>query len=589
MRTEPDDGMARDAGGTGHAPGAYVGTVIGESTSQEFRLAIAHEAIREQDLIAVDAELRQPFPKDGTETEQLRIWAKVQRIERLNPLFPSEAGHELAATRTDPFDTVLSLSREMVTAVCHVLGAEPRGAQAGKLGQLRYPARPATRAYRPESRDVARLVLGDLGETQQRGLDIAALSNRPEIDVLVDGHDIVTRHLAILAMTGAGKSWAARRIIEELARRNWPMVIFDPHGDYSGLMNVPELRGRVTNYFAQVPVFDEDAETVAGIIDSLSSPMSAVMRSRFGDLFEAAVKFLPKDRRETQERIAWLTELLGSEATRFGVRNDLWLVVLLTQAASVVLRDDDFIRRRQLVEWGWTGLGSYGKTELRTLDALLWRIRGAASALQRMERINRQIAASNEPLPLDRAKLVSHGRISVISLAGYTAEFQSTIYALIANSLLDARVQSRLPWPVLMILEEAHSFVPGEAHSPAESRAVAITRQVAQEGRKFGVGLLLISQRPSRLDSTTLSQCNSFVIMRMVNPADQQFVRLTVESLGEDDARLLPDLDVGEALLAGQMISFPVLVRMKPPQSRGEREEEDAFVQLGRILAQQRQ
>ena len=60
--------------------------------------------------------------------------------------------------------------------------------------------------------------------------------------------------------------------------------------------------------------------------------------------------------------------------------------------------------------------------------------------------------------------------------------------------------------------------------------------------------------------------------MRMVNPADQTFVKTVVESLGEEEVRLLPDLDVGEALLSGQMVNFPVLVRMKPPESRGERE-----------------
>ncbi len=96
----------------------------------------------------------------------------------------------------------------------------------------------------------------------------------------------------------------------------------------------------------------------------------------------------------------------------------------------------------------------------------------------------------------------------------------------------------------------------------------------------FGVGLLLVSQRSSRLDPTTLSQCNSFVIMRMVNPADQQYVRQVVETLGEDEARTLPDLDVGEAVFSGQMINFPVLVRVKPPVSQGEREEKDAFEAL---------
>lgn len=128
----------------------YVGTLVGESTSREFRLAVAHETIREQDIIAVDAELRRP--EGSAPPEKVRVWAKVQRIERLNPLFPAEAGHELAATRTDPFNTVLSLSREMVTAVCQVLGAEPLyGSAGGRLDHLRYPPQPASSAYRPDS------------------------------------------------------------------------------------------------------------------------------------------------------------------------------------------------------------------------------------------------------------------------------------------------------------------------------------------------------------------------------------------------------------------------------------------------------
>jgi DNA helicase HerA-like ATPase len=130
------------------------------------------------------------------------------------------------------------------------------------------------------------------------------------------------------------------------------------------------------------------------------------------------------------------------------------------------------------------------------------------------------------------------------------------------------------------LLEEAHNFVPGRANTTAEQNSIATTKQIAQEGRKFGVGLILISQRPSRLDETTLAMCNSYIIMRMVNPADQNFVRKVIESLGEDEAKMLPDLDVGEAVLSGQLINFPVLVRIKKPQSSGEREEKDAFEAL---------
>lgn len=571
------------------AMASYVGTIVGESTSREFRLAVAQEAIREQDLIAVDVELR---PTDGQgPPETIRVWAKVQRIERLNPLFPSEAGHELAATRTNPFETVLSLSREMVTAVCQVLGAEPRGTNPrGKLDQLRYPPQPASSVYRPNSEDVARVVLGELAQRANRALDIATLSNRPEVSVSVDGHAIVTRHLAILAMTGAGKSWTSRRIIEQLAEKNYPIVIFDPHGDYTGLADVPTLKQRVRRYCAQFPLFDEDADAVAKIVSALGYELSPTMQNRFGDVFDAASRFINVDGEELANRVDWLAERLGKDYLRKnGVEPNMWLIANIAEVGELVLRSEDDDSRNVLVEWGWEGFGAYSKRDIVTLEAIKKRTYRAARVLQTMEQTNRKIARSTNPLPTDRKELVRFGGISVISLAGYTGDFQATIYSLIANDLFQARVQEELTLPVLLVLEEAHNFVPGRANTTAEERSIATTKQIAQEGRKFGIGLVMISQRPSRLDETTLSQCNSYIIMRLVNPADQNFVRKVIESLGEDEARLLPDLDVGEALLSGQLINFPVLVRIKPPESQGEREEEDAFKALEEARLSQQQ
>ena len=556
----------------------YVGTLVGESTSREFRLAVAHETIREQDIVAVDAELRR---SDGSaSTEKIRIWAKVQRIERMNPLFPSEAGHELAATRTDPFETVLSLSREMVTAVCQVLGAEPLdGSKGGKFDHLRYPPQPASSAYRPDSKDIARVVLGELQQKQGRALDIATLSNRPEVDVKVDGHAIVTRHLAILAMTGAGKSWTARRIIEQLIQKKYPIVIFDPHGDYTGLADVPTFQGCVERYYARFPVFDEDAETVAKIVSTLGYELSPTMLTRFPDVFQAAKSFLVEDdSTEMQNRVIWLANRIGrSELSQYGVQANMWLIANIAEAGEIVLRDSDQAGIQQLQTWGWNGLANYSSRDKGTLEAIKKRTYKAAAALHRMEQTSLKIAGQAQPLPTDRTELVRYGKVSVISLAGYTSDFQATIYSLVADDIFAARVNEGLKLPVLLLLEEAHNFAPAQAATPAEQRAIMTTKQIAQEGRKFGVGLILVSQRPSRLDETTLSQCNSYIIMRMVNPADQNFIRRVVETLAEDEARLLPDLDVGEAILSGQLINFPVLVRIKGPESKGEREERDAF------------
>jgi uncharacterized protein len=553
----------------------YVGTLVGGSTSREFRLAVAHEEIREQDIIAVDATLRHP---GSDEQQAIRVWAKVQEIERLNPLFPIESAQELASTRTNPLDTVLSLSREMVTAVCQVLGYEPVGPEEGapRLRPLRYPPQPATSAFRPMSADIRRIVVGALN--QDESLDVATLANRPDIDVAIDGHAVVSRHLALLAMTGAGKSWSARRIIEELAKKRFPIVIFDPHGDYTGLMEY--LPQQVRTYFAHLPVFDEDDDTIAKIIGSLGYELSPTMEGVLPAVIAASRKLLASD--QPDEVLDFLRSRVG-DRERCCLEPTLWFLANVAEAAEHAIRaksDDD---KRFFEERCWDGFARLTMRDASTLEAIKKRSRKAAAALQRMENMNKRIARPGAAeLPTDRTALVDYGRISVVSLAGYSGEFQATIYELIARDIFDSRVRGDLKYPVLLLLEEAHNFVPGRAMTPSEERSVSTTRQIAQEGRKFGVGLVLISQRPSRLDETALSQCNSYLIMRLANPADQNFVRKVIETLGEYEANLLPDLEVGEALLSGQFTTFPILAHMKRPGSPGARDEESAFTVLRR-------
>lgn len=563
----------------------FVGTLVGESTSREFRLAVAREAVREQDLIAVDVEL-QPAEGDG-QPEAMRLWAKVQRIERLNPLFPVESGHELAETRTNPFDTVLSLSREMVTAVCQVLGSEPMEGAGGRLDHVRYPPQPASQAYRPETADLQRVVLGDL--RQNSALDIATLSNRKGVDVAVDGHKIVSRHLAILAMTGAGKSVTARRVVEELAKKRYPIVIFDPHGDYTGLADVPSIGKQVHLHYAEFPILDQQPDEVLQVAEALSRDMSDTMRTLFPSLFHATKTVVESEQRRKQAA-EWLSVYLGNEKIlRYGVKGNLFLLADLAEAASKAAIDEDMSTQDALVKLTDQKKLKLSKQQGGWIQGSIGRLRRAAYALYNMEEINRRRSGRAEALPTDRTELVDDGQISVISLAGYSSDFQATIYSLIARDIFQARVQDRLALPVLFVLEEAHNFAPGKANTAAEKVSIAVTKQIAQEGRKFGVGLILISQRPSRLDETTLAMCNSFIIMRMVNPADQRFVRNVVESLGEDDAAMLPDLDVGEAILSGQLINFPVLTRIKLPEAQGEREEENAFKALAKAREQHRQ
>ena len=335
---------------------------------------------------------------------------------------------------------------------------------------------------------------------------------------------------------------------------------------------------------------EEEFDDVVRIVSGLSGEeLTPPQVDAFSTLFSVTSSLLsPENLSSGKLRDILYAATKNPALMNYPLRRDLFSLSYVAEAAEILAKQKGAQPRRDLIELGFEALDRVDMRLAGTYGALARKLRRAAFSLREMEEINRSRAGKAEPLPFDRDKLVDYDQISVVSLAGYTEAFRATLYTLIVRRLFASRVQGKLRYPFLLVLEEAHNIVPGHADStePAIERALAMTKQIAQEGRKFGIGLILISQRPSRLDETTLSQCNSFIIMRMVNPADQSFVRRVIESLGEEEANLLPDLDVGEAILSGQLINFPVLVRIKPPESKGEREEQDAFEALATIHSQ---
>ena len=376
--------------------------------------------------------------------------------------------------------------------------------------------------------------------------------------------------------------------VEQLAEKNYPSVSFDPHGDYTGLAEIAGLKDRVRRYYAQFPVFDEPADHVKRVIESLSSyELAKYQADQFDGVFAAAKAFCSVPQADMVERASWLSNYLQNpNITKYGIQANLYFLADFVQALVAAGKNSDQSAFQQIEQWTDVRF-SFTRQQACWLEGLLTRLRPAAKALRLMEGISKEIAGGAEPLPSDRKKLVRYGGISIVVLAGYTSDFQATLYSLVAGELFQSRVDGSLPLPVLLVVEEAHNFAGAHANTTAETRSILTSRQIAQEGRKFGIGLVLISQRPSRLDETTLSQCNSYIIMRMVNPADQSFVKKVIETIGEDEADLLPDLDVGEALLSGQFINFPVLVKIKSPDSKGEHEEEDAFLKLEQMKLEQ--
>jgi DNA helicase HerA-like ATPase len=139
------------------------------------------------------------------------------------------------------------------------------------------------------------------------------------------------------------------------------------------------------------------------------------------------------------------------------------------------------------------------------------------------------------------------------------------LVALISRRLFRLRKKGKIP-PFLLLIEEAHNFAREKAEAQnAISRSVIET--IAREGRKFGASLCLVSQRPVNLSTTALSQCNSHIILRVTNPNDLDHIQMSSEGIDSRVAKSITSLKVGEAILVGEAVNYPVFVSIRQRKS----------------------
>ena len=132
------------------------------------------------------------------------------------------------------------------------------------------------------------------------------------------------------------------------------------------------------------------------------------------------------------------------------------------------------------------------------------------------------------------------------------------------NEIYESKLTSQYRYPVFIFIEEAHNFVP-----PGSSTQISqMIKKVASEGRKFGIFLVVITQRPGKIDQDVLSQCNSEIILRITNPMDQKAILESGESISQAVIDDLPSLNVGEAILVGQFVKVPVNVKVRTRESQ---------------------
>ena len=489
------------------------------------------------------------------------VLGRISSISRANALYDAGMGSSLTELELMPGARVTGES---------VLGKiELIGFNDPTTGQIRIPRRPLDPGAKVQTVDY-HFLSAFYEFDEQTGLHIGNLVgyDRGEniVPVYLDVNKLVTEHLAVLAMTGAGKSYTVGRIIERLvALQNGTVIVFDPHGEYGRALQGGKIQfGNLDSANEDprdrrtLPIIQETLKrlTDAGAGIMVYTPQSPAFRHKYaGKNRELALQFDHFEMDDISQILPGLTE---PQQRVLDVAIRYWRAVDNTEPR-------DINRLRHFLSDGLDDVRQWD--ELSQAEAAALNSRSAAVASMKLSRVLSEAqafysAALSEPTniyDLTGRPTDKHGRLVVVDLQGLSDTAKQIITALISSEVLHAASSKSDPTrPCMLIYEEGHNF------APAGQGAVShrIIRKIAGEGRKFGVGFAVISQRPSKLDPDVTSQCNTLIVMRLKNPDDQRFISKTSDMVSQADLDELPSLSTGEALIFGRSIAAPLLVKI---------------------------
>ncbi len=353
----------------------------------------------------------------------------------------------------------------------------------------------------------------------ERGIEVGHLLGRENVKVTFDLNGF-RRHVAILAATGAGKSYSTGLMIEKLLDRGATVVVIDPHGDYTKMgvdkegNPLRDASGRPVFWYERVIVLHTHPE------EEISYPYDRKQVVRF------TMKLKDVD-------LGTLLDLAGVQSKWTNIQE------AFNNAYKEMKDDEDPSEFVNKVTQHYPGAEKY------------------ARRLLNLSILGRETT--------DVTDYLGPGRLVILDFSGADDSTLDAATRMILEQIFHCRKGrgDKCRYPVFIFIEEAHRVIPAK-RSTQSSR---IIERIAREGRKFGVFLTVISQRPRSVNQDVLSMCQSFITLRIVNPEDQRTVKNSAEKMSEDLLEDLPSLNVGEAIVTGELVRAPVIMRFSGRRS----------------------
>lgn len=391
---------------------------------------------------------------------------------------------------------------------------------------------------------------------QAKGFSVGTVATHPSLKVCLDPSNLFGRHFAILGQTGSGKSWTVAALVQRtvavMPRAH--IIILDLHGEYCW------KREDGTRHYAF-------ADAIVRHVDAreLEIPYWLMTYAELCDLLIDHTDF------SAHNQVAAFRDVLGRLRAAEGASPGLKLP--RTTLDTPVFFDLAALRA-EIESMNGQVMGSSGKLINGTLtgkfDNFLMRLDSKLNDVRYdflLKPTVRKDSASLSSLLRDFVGLgTPKAAVTVIDLSSVPFDVRPTVAAQIGRLAFEFNYWNPKyrEFPILLICEEAHAYIPRASESQFAGSRKSMER-IAKEGRKYGVGLAVVSQRPHEVSETVLAQCGTFICLRITNPDDQAYVRSLVPESEGDLVSVLAGLGRGEALVLGEAVPLPTRLQFDKP------------------------
>lgn len=390
----------------------------------------------------------------------------------------------------------------------------------------------------------------------------------PTAQAVADGDRFFQRHAAILGSTGSGKSCTVATILERASQLGHPnIILLDMHGEYASL-----AKGRkngFTEYFKIAGPGDLEKPKLHSLflpywLLNREEMLSMLLDRSDDNAPNQAMRFtsLVLDKKREYLETGKQKDVLASFTVDSPVPYDMPSLV-------AALREDDQAMvtgssgRDKQGPWHGKLTRFVGRLEAKVADrryGFLFRPPSGTFVYDWLQRTAVTFLSTSDK--------TSSG-LKVVDFSEVPPDVLPTVVSVFARLMYDVQfwMEAKSRTPVCLICDEAHLYLPVRADADAATkRALDTFERIAKEGRKYGFSLLVVSQRPSDVSKTILSQCNNFIALRLTNEQDQSAVKSVMPDSMAGIADVLPLLDIGEAIVLGDSVLLPSRIKLDRPK-----------------------